>query len=137
MCHTLGELCKLRVAAKVAKKPALGNTHSEKGKQVDARTLANRLGIDRKKALNTVRITTQRGVKGHLHPSLRRIFLTNDHMMRYRHLPHNIFTDAMFSGVKSKMENTCAQIFCTIFGWTRVHPMKTKRKAHEALSLVF
>ena len=60
-------LSKPRVAAKVVRGPALGNIHSEKGKQVDAATLASRWGIDHKKALNTVRMTTQRGVKSCLY----------------------------------------------------------------------
>ena len=83
---------KSRRAAEVARGPAFGNIHSEKGKQVDAATLASRWGIGHKKALNTVR----------------RRFPTNDRMMRHRRLPHNVFTDTMFSGVKSKMRNTCA-----------------------------
>ena len=60
-------LSKPRVATTVARGPALGNIHSEKGKQVDAATLASRWGIDHKKALNTVRMTTQRGVKSCLY----------------------------------------------------------------------
>ena len=65
-------LSKARVAAKAARGQALGNIHSEKGKQVDAETLANRWGIYHKKALNTVRMTTQRGVKSGLYSSLTR-----------------------------------------------------------------
>ena len=49
----------VRVAAKVARGPAFGNIHSEKGKQVDAVTLASRWVVDHKKALNTVRMTTR------------------------------------------------------------------------------
>ena len=47
-----------------------------------------------------------------------------------------MFTNTMFSKVKSKCGNTCAQVFSTAEGWTRVYPMKKKSEAHEALSLL-
>ena len=106
-------------------------------KLTQRRWLVSRWGVDHKKYLITVRMTTQRGVTTYMYPSLTQRFPTNDRMMRYRRLPHNVFTDTMCSEVKSKMGNTCAQVFCTNFGWTRVHPLKTKDKAHEALSLIF
>jgi hypothetical protein len=59
----------------------------------------------------------------------------NDQQLQYRHLPDDMFTDTMFSKVKSNHGNTCAQVFLTTKGWTHVYPMKKKSKAHEALSL--
>jgi hypothetical protein len=47
-----------------------------------------------------------------------------------------MFTNTMFSKVKSKRGNTCAQVFLTAEGWAHVYPMKKKSKAHEALSLL-
>jgi hypothetical protein len=47
-----------------------------------------------------------------------------------------MFTNTMFSKVKSKHGNTCAQVFLTAEGWARVYPMKKKSEAHEALSLL-
>ena len=47
-----------------------------------------------------------------------------------------MFTDTMFSKVKSKRGNTCAQVLSTAEGWTCVYPMKKKSEAHEALSLL-
>jgi hypothetical protein len=47
-----------------------------------------------------------------------------------------MFTDMMFSKVKSKCGNTCAQVFLTADGWTHVYPVKKKSEAHEALSLL-
>ena len=124
-----------RVSAEVGSK--LGNLQSVKGKPVNAELLAKRWGIDQRKALNTVRMTTQRGVRTVLHPSLSKRYPTNDRMLRYKRLPHPVFTDTMFAGRKSAQGNKCAQVFCTQYGWTRVHPMKSKSEAHEALSLVF
>ena len=57
-------------------------------------------------------------------------------MLRYSRLSHNIFTDTMFSNIKSKRGNKCAQAFGTDFGWARIFPMATKGDAHDALSLV-
>jgi hypothetical protein len=48
-----------------------------------------------------------------------------------------MFTDTMFSTVKSKQSNTCAQVYCTDMGWTRIMPMTKKSEAHETLSLLF
>jgi hypothetical protein len=47
-----------------------------------------------------------------------------------------MFTNTMFSKVKSKRSNTCAQVFLTAEGWTCVYLMKKKSEAHEALSLL-
>ena len=43
--------------------PSLGNVQSTKGKQVNSETLSKRWNIDQRKALNTVKQTTQRGVR--------------------------------------------------------------------------
>ena len=81
--------------------PSLGNVQSIKGKQVNSETLAKRWNIDQRKALNTTKQTTQRGVRTCLHPSLARCFPTNDRMMRYKRLPHPVFSDKMAAGFVS------------------------------------
>ena len=43
----------------------------------------------------------------------------------------------MFFNTYLHCNNKCAQVFASDFGWVRVYPMKTKGKAHEALSLMF
>jgi hypothetical protein len=58
-------------------------------------------------------------------------------MLRYRRLPHQVFSDTMFTGTTSQRGNKCTQIFATPFGWCRAHPIKRKGEAHEALSLLF
>jgi hypothetical protein len=47
-----------------------------------------------------------------------------------------IFTDTMFAKIKSRQQNTAAQIFCTQSGWTRDHPLRKEADAHEVLSLI-
>ena len=113
----------------------LGNVHSLRKKQVDSKTLAKRWNIDPRKALNTVKQTTQKALRTTLYPSLSRHYPTNDRMLRYNRLPHPVFSDTMQAGVTSKRGNKYAQAYCTQYGWTRCHPMKTKSGAHETLSL--
>ena len=72
---------------------SLGNIYSTRKNQVDSTTLAKRWNIDHKKAMKTVKLTTQRSVRSTLHPSLSRRYPTNDQMLRYRRLPHPVFTD--------------------------------------------
>lgn len=115
-----------------------GNIHSKRKKMVDAETLAKRWGIPIQRARKTVDVTTQRGVRTTLYPSLSRRYPTNDRMLRYRRLPYPVFSDTMFAGTKSRPRgNKCAQVYSTSFGWTRFHPLKTKSEAHESLSLLF
>ena len=85
--------------------PRLGNIHSTKGKQVDSETLEKRWNIDQRKALNTVKQTTQRGVRTCLHLSLARRFPTSYRMMRYTWFPQPDFADTMAAGVVSTWSN--------------------------------
>ena len=70
---------------------SLGNIQSKKVKQVNSETLSKRWNIDHIKSLNTVKQTTQSGVRTCLHPYLARRFPINDRMMRYKRLPHPVF----------------------------------------------
>ena len=117
--------------------PSLGNVQSTKSKQVNSETLYKRWSIDQRKVLNTVKQTTQRGVRTCLHPSLASRFPMNNKMMIYKRLPHPVFSDTMAAGVVSTRQNKYAQAYCTQYGWSRVHPMRLKKYAHETLSLTF
>ena len=88
-------------------------------------------------AKRMVVMTTQPGVRTCLNPTLSRRFPTNDRMLRYKRLPHTMFTDTMFASTVSCQGNKMAQIYSTSFGWARAHPMKRKGEAHETLSLMF
>ena len=59
----------------------LGNIQSWKRKQVDAENLAKLWNIDHKKALKTVKRTTQRGITSCIHPSLSWRYPKNYRMM--------------------------------------------------------
>ncbi len=70
-------------------------------------------------------------------PASFHIFWTNDHMLHYRYLCHQILTNVKFSNIYLHRNNKCAQVFVSEFGLVHVHPMKTKARTHEASSLMF
>jgi hypothetical protein len=104
---------------------------------IDAATLAKNWGIGIAEAKRTLLVTTQRGIRRMVHPSLTKRYKTNDRHLRYRRLPVTMNTDTMYSTILSRQMNKVAQIFTTDFGFVRALPMKKEREAHEALSLLF
>jgi hypothetical protein len=104
---------------------------------VDAETLANNRGIGIEAAKRTRLVTTQRGVRIIIHPSLARRSNTNDRQLRYRCLPVTMFTNTIYSTIPSRQKNKADHIVCTDFGFVRAFPMKKEIEAREALSLLF
>jgi hypothetical protein len=104
---------------------------------VDVATLAKNFGIGSEAAKRTRLVTTQRGVKRMIHPSVSVRFRTNYRQLRYRRIPVTCFTDTMFSNSKSIQGNKASQVFCTANGWTRAFPMAKEKDAHKSLSLLF
>jgi hypothetical protein len=103
----------------------------------DAVTLAKNFGIGIEAAKRTRLLTTQRGVRKMIHPSLNKRYKTNDRQLRYRRLTVTHFTDTIYSTILSRKGNKAAQVFCEGAGWGRAFPMKKEKEAHEALSLLF
>jgi hypothetical protein len=104
---------------------------------VDAATLAKNWGIGLEAAKKTRLVTTQRGIRRMINPSLTKRYKTNERQLRYRLLPVTMYTDTMFSTILSRQKNKAAQIFCTDFGFVRAFPLKKEKEAHEALYLLF
>jgi hypothetical protein len=104
---------------------------------VDAETLAKNWGIGIEAAKRTRLVTTQRGIRRMIHPSLTKRYNNNDSKLRYRRLPVIMYTYTMYSTILSRQDSKAAQIFCTDFGFVRAFPMKRESEAHEALSLLF
>jgi hypothetical protein len=104
---------------------------------VDAATLAKNWGICIEAAKRTRIVTTQRGIRRMIHPSLTKRYKINYRQLRYRRLPVTMYTDTMYSTIISRQKNKAAQIFCTDFGFLRAFPLKKEKEAHEALSLLF
>jgi hypothetical protein len=91
---------------------------------VDAATLAKNWGIGLEAAKRTRQVTTQRGIRRMIHPSLTKRYKTNDRQFRYRSLPVTMYTHKMFSTILSRQKNKAAQIFCTDFGFVRAFSLK-------------
>ena len=70
------------------------------------------------------------------HSSLSKWFQTNHCNLSYHCLVHPVFSDTMLASAVSMRGNKCAQIYAADFGWSRVNPMTSTSKAHEALSLL-
>jgi hypothetical protein len=91
--------------------------------EVDAATLAKNWGIGIEVAKRTCLVTTQRGIRRMIHPSLTKRYKTNDRQLRYRRLPVTMYTDTIYSTILSRQKNKAAQIFCTDFGFVRAFPL--------------
>jgi hypothetical protein len=102
---------------------------------IDFQTLAARCMISPECAKRTDVMTTQRGVRTCLNPTLSQQFPTNDQMLWYRHVLHTMFSDTLFARSVSQQGNKMAQAYATSFGWACAHPMKRKGGAHETMSL--
>ena len=105
-----------------------GMIQSNKRKQVDGNNLDRRREIPSDKACATVKNTTQQGVRSNFHPTTSRRFPTNDRMLRYRRMPHPVFSDTLQSSCVYAVGMKYGQAYCTSFGWSRCHPMK--RRVH-------
>ena len=114
-----------------------GTIQSNKRKKIDGNTLARRWTIPSDKDCATVKKTTHQGVRSTLHPTLSHRFPTDNRMLRYRRIPHQVFSDTLQSGCLSAARMKYGQAYCTSFGWSRCHPIKKKSEAHETLSLMF
>ena len=112
----------------------ISSVNSKERQTMSAAKLANRWNIGLDAAKRTLDRTTQRGIRLVANPSINRRLRTNDRQLRYRRLKTNIFTDTMFSSIKSSRNNNCAQIYCNDLQWTAVYPMVTKGEAHLSLS---
>lgn len=110
----------------------------EPSQALSPETLAKRWHISPALAKQTLKSTTQRGIRTVLHPTLSRRYRSNDRQLRYRRLNLTLFTDTMKASVKAAHGLfKYAQVFCARNGWIRAYPMKTKGQAHEALSQLF
>jgi hypothetical protein len=116
---------------------SLKNSEMREKAGVDAATLAKNWGIGIEAAKRTSLVTTQRGIRIMIHPSLPKRYNKNERQIRYRRLPVTMYTATMYYTILSRKDNEAAQIFCTDFGFVREFPMKKEKEAHEALSLLF
>jgi hypothetical protein len=88
-----------------------------------------RIGLET--ARNTLKATTQYGVRHATNP-LRRRYRTDLLLTKYRRLNSTFYTDMMFSKFKSLNGHSCAQVFCSD-DIIQVYPLSTKAHAYRAL----
>jgi hypothetical protein len=78
-------------------------------------------------AKETLKVTTQHGVRTAMHPMTRRLRV--DHLHLHRHqLKGTWFVDTLLSKTQSKLGNSCANVF-TQGKFTRVIPMTSRKDA--------
>ena len=117
------------------RKVSATSTSNRKG--LSAEHLAKKWRIPLRQAENTLKVTTQRGVRHVANPAISRRYKTNDRMLRYNRIAHTVFTDTLKSTVNSKDKNRYAQAYCTDFHWMHAYPMRKESEAHHSLSKFF
>jgi hypothetical protein len=99
------------------------NRHTHESAEEVAKKL--RCGLDTAK--QTLKVTTQRGIRQAIHPLHRRYRV--DHLnLNCKRLNDTFYADTMFSKVKSINGNRCAQVY-TNGRFTKVYPMESKSSA--------
>mmetsp|Transcript_163 Transcript_163/g.260 ORF Transcript_163/g.260 Transcript_163/m.260 type:complete len:281 (-) Transcript_163:159-1001(-) len=101
--------------------------------EIEAPTLAQRLGISHHVAKFTSGSTSQLAVR-HLNAPLRSRVRTRQSPLRYRRLNTYLYSDTLFSDTKSIRSIGCAQLFVTDKHYCDIKPMKTKGKAGDKLN---
>jgi hypothetical protein len=81
--------------------------------------------------------TTQMAVRDFKDATMTRRLKVSNYQLSFRHLKVDLFTDTMFSKVKSVRGNTCAEVYVADNGWIRVFPMKEKKAVPETLDFLF
>lgn len=109
---------------------------TSRGSELTPEFLSRQWGIGLQSAKNTIRVTTQKGIRSFANPIHRR-YRTNQQQMKYNRLNTRFYSDTFFAQTKSVNGNTCQQIFVNTDDYTRVYPMKSKADAHCALTDLF
>jgi hypothetical protein len=77
--------------------------------------------------------TTQRSVHT-ARGTFGRRFKTSQKQLNHKQLATKFYSDTLFPRVTSLHGNTCAQLFCTSYGYAKVYPMKLKSEAGSKLN---
>ena len=105
---------------------------NERHTSITSDQLSERWNIGMKQAQQTLRVTTQRGVRTAILPLSRRY--RTDRMFNQKKLRNQKFyTDTLFGRCKSISSNTCAQIFANNSYFVKAYPMDQKSMAGQAL----
>ncbi len=115
----------------------LFSTISKKSRSLRPEELASKWFIGIETARKTIERTTQRGIRDFTDTSGTRRLKHTSYQLKFRHLRSSVYTDTMFTSVKSLRQNKCAQVYVTSFHWTKIYPMKAKSEAHLTLDRLF
>ena len=109
---------------------------NERHTSITSDQLGHRWNIGMKQAQQTLRVTTQQGVRSAILPLSRRY--RTDRMFNQKKLRNQKFyTDTLFGRCKSISSNTCAQIFANDSYFVKAYPMDQKSMAGQALQQFF
>ncbi len=104
--------------------------------KVSKEQLAQRWGIGLSAAENTIKVTTQMGIRnltGHIDRRLK----TKQAHSRYPYLSGRhgrFYTDTFFASVPTIRSCTCAQLYTNDIGFIKVYPMQSKAEAYDSLN---
>jgi hypothetical protein len=113
----------------------LGAINTKRKGAVTASDLAKQWHIGLLVAECTIQQATQRGVRDFTSTGGYRRMKRTAHQLMHRHICSTIYTDTMFSKVKSLKQHTCAQVSVTSFHFfTKVYPMGSKGEAQQTLN---
>jgi hypothetical protein len=104
---------------------------NERHSKVTPEELSRKWSIGLQTAKDTLRVTTQKGIRTAIHPMTRRVRVDHLHLHRPR-LRGTWYTDTLLSKVKSKLGNTCANVY-TQGKFTRAIPMTSRKDAGKSL----
>ena len=99
---------------------------------VNPETLSRLWLVGLETARDTLRVTTQLGVRTIKHPAQRRFRTALPHL-RYPHLKGTWYADTLFFNLKSVRGFNCAHVIGNGLGFTRFFPMVSKADAHLSL----
>jgi hypothetical protein len=105
----------------------------ERHSHVSAKQLAKKWRISVKAAEDTLKTTTQFGVRHSVRPITRR-YHTDTVMLHRRRLDITAYSDTLVARVQSLRGNKYAQVFY-LQGYVRVYPIPSKANAGDALQL--
>ncbi len=108
---------------------------SYRNPRITPNLLAERWGIGVHTAEQTLKVTTQKGVRYTLGPIEKR-FRTRQAQLRYRQLSRRqgrFYTDTFFSSKPSIGGKKMAQLYINDIGYTKIYPMKLKSDASDSL----
>mgnify|MGYP003502375870 FL=1 len=89
---------------------AYGVITNERHSKVTPEELSRKWNVGLQTAKDTLRVTTQKGIRTAIHPMTRRDRVDHLHLHRQR-LKGTWYTDTLLSKVKSKLGNTCANVY--------------------------